>query len=90
MVTIVKYFIWTERLSDFKLYTETVALILPYFPAAGRGQYNAKASRFTLEQVLKYDDKAKAFFYSSGHCEIQLPPVGRHMDRLVYRPNAYK
>ena len=71
MVTIVKYFIWTERLSDFKLYTESVALILPYFAAAGRGQYNAKASRFTLEQVLKYDDKAKALFYSSGHRTVR-------------------
>ena len=53
MVQLIKDFIRAERLSDWQLHLSVVCRMLPYFAAAGHGQY-AKGSRLYLELMDKW------------------------------------
>ena len=53
MVQLIKDFIRAERLSDWQLHLSVVCRMLPYFAAAGHGQY-AKGARLYLELMDKW------------------------------------
>ena len=54
LVALVKDFIRAERMHNFELHLSTTSKMLPYYAAAGRGQY-AKGLRLYLEQMKTYD-----------------------------------